>query len=249
MQPWKLEPAKDHGLSFWQSLRSLQRENGLVATGFHLAWWALVRGYLSAWHRLGIHGREHLPAKPPFILVANHASHLDALVLAAPLPWRIRDRIFPIAAGDVFFETPARSAFSAFFLNALPMWRKKCGPHALQELRRRLVDEPCAYILFPEGSRSRSGQMTSFKVGLGMLVAGTPVPVVPCFLKGCFEAMRPDSAIPRPGSIHLEIGPPLVFSDVANERAGWEEVARAVENAVRSLEHRSSQSSSLTATN
>src|SRR6185369_14403038 len=125
-----------------QGLRSLRRENGLIATGLHFAWWTLVRGYMIVWHRLTVHGRRHLPKKPPFVLVANHASHLDTLVLASPLPWLIRDRIFPIAAGDVFFETPMRSAFSAFFLNALPMWRKKCGPHALKELRERLVEEP-----------------------------------------------------------------------------------------------------------
>src|SRR5262245_9485206 len=101
---------------------------------------------MATWHRLKVRGRRYLPRRPPFVLAANHQRHLDALVLASPLPWRLRDHIFPIAAGDVFFETPAMSAFSAFFLNALPMWRKKCGPHALLQLRQRLVEEPCAYI-------------------------------------------------------------------------------------------------------
>ena len=75
-------------------------------------------------------------------------------------------KIFPIAAGDVFFETPAWAAFAAGIMNALPMWRKKFGPHALQELRQRLVEEPCAYILFPEGARSRDrvGRPKAFRV-------------------------------------------------------------------------------------
>lgn len=235
MESWKLEPAHDHGMPFFQGLRSLRRENGLVATGMHLAWWGLVRGYMRLWHRLKVHGRRNIPEKAPFVLVANHASHLDAMVLASPLPWNLRDRVFPIAAGDVFFETPMRSAFSSFFLNALPMWRKKCGPHALKELRQRLLEEPCGYVLFPEGGRSRDGLMQPFKNGLGMLVAETSVPVVPCYLQGCFEAMRPGCVIPRPRKIHMRVGPPLVFADVKNDRAGWEHIGAAVERAVRGL--------------
>jgi 1-acyl-sn-glycerol-3-phosphate acyltransferase len=215
--------------------RSVRRESGLVSTGLHLAWWSLVRVYLAAWHRLTVTGRQHVPAQAPFILVANHTSHLDALVLASPLPWWQRDRIFPIAAGDVFFQTPLASAFAAGLLNALPMWRKKCGPHALEELRRRLLEEPCAYILFPEGTRSRDGKMASFKPGLGMLVAGTEVPVVPCHLDGCFEAMGANQRAPRPRRIRLHIGEPLRFAAVPNEREGWLRIAAATEERVKAL--------------
>lgn len=235
MDDWKLEPARDLGLPPGDRLKSLRRESGLVSTGLHLAWWAGVRAYLATWHRLTIEGRERLPKKPPFVLVANHTSHLDAMVLAAPLPWRERDRIFPIAAGDVFFQTPLASAFAAGMLNALPMWRKKCGPHALDELRRRLVDEPCAYILFPEGTRSRDGAMTAFKPGLGMLVAGADVPVVPCRLEGCYDALRPEHRVPRPRRIRLRVGEPLNFASTPNSREGWVQVACETEAAVRAL--------------
>ncbi len=235
MEDWELRPARDLGLPAGQRLRSLRRESGLLSTGLHLAWWAAVRGYLAAWHRLTVHGRENIPAEPPFLLVANHASHLDALVLASPLPWRLRDRIFPIAAGDVFFETPVLTAFAAGMLNALPMWRRKCGPHALQELRQRLLEEPCAYILFPEGARSRDGAMLPFKPGLGMLVAGTAVPVVPCHLAGCFEALHPEHKWPRPRPIRLHVGKPLVFAGVENNRAGWLRIIQETEAEVRRL--------------
>ena len=61
------------------------------------------------------------------IYFANHTSHLDALVLGATLPLKLRDQLFPLATGDVFFHTPALAAFSATVLNALPVWRKKVG--------------------------------------------------------------------------------------------------------------------------
>jgi 1-acyl-sn-glycerol-3-phosphate acyltransferase len=235
MEEWKLEPARDHGLSPAQRLRSLRRESGLVETALHIGLWAVARCYLRLWHRLRIEGVEHLPAAPPFVLVANHSSHLDTLVLGVRLPWTLRDRVFPIAAGDVFFEKPASTAFAAFVLNALPLWRRRRDPHALVDLRKRLVEEPCAYILFPEGTRSRDGSMAAFKAGIGMVVAGTDVPVVPCRIRGAFAAFPPQAKLPRPRPVAVRIGAPLSFAGVANDRAGWSEVAAALEAAVREL--------------
>jgi 1-acyl-sn-glycerol-3-phosphate acyltransferase len=235
VEPWELQPARDMHLAATERFRSLQRENGLMSTSLHIAWWTMVRSYLAVWHRLKIVGREHLPKQSPFILVANHTSHLDAMVLSSPLSWRIRDRIFPIAAGDVFFQTPLASAFAAGLLNALPMWRKACGSHALEQLRHRLLNEPCSYILFPEGTRSRTGELASFKPGLGMLVAGTPVPVVPCYLTGCHAAMTAAQRWPRPKRIVLTIGEPVTFESTTNDRAGWTTIAKTLEARVKML--------------
>jgi 1-acyl-sn-glycerol-3-phosphate acyltransferase len=235
MDEWQYKPAGDHGLKPQESLRSLKRETGLVASVTQAAWRLAVRGYLRGYHRLRIDGGEHLPAQAPFVMVANHSSHLDALTLASALPWRLRQSAFPIAAGDVFFETPAMMLFSAMMLNALPMWRKSCGPHAMKQLRERLIGDPAIYVLFPEGTRSRDGSMGRFKPGLGMLVAESSVPVVPCYLHGAFEACPPKGKMPLPLPIHLRIGPPVQFSDVANDRTGWQEIAARLEAAVGAL--------------
>ena len=235
MDEWKLEPARDLGLPLKDRARSLRREDGLIETLLHWSWWLVIGAYLKSYHRLEISGCERLPARPPFVLVANHASHLDALVLAAALPARIRHRVFPIAAGDTFFQTPATAAFAAFALNALPMWRKHCGPHALHELRKRLVNEPCAYILFPEGTRTRDGQMNRLKPGMGMLVAGTDVPVVPSYLSGCFTAWPPDARVPRPRKIRLRIGEAVSFEATPDARDGWEFIAKELERRIHDL--------------
>jgi 1-acyl-sn-glycerol-3-phosphate acyltransferase len=216
-------------------MRSLRRESGLISSAVRSSWWTLVRGYLAVWHRLRISGQNYLPNEPPFVLAANHTSHLDTLILAASLPWRCRNCVFPIAAGDVFFETPLRSAFSAVLLNALPMWRKKCGPHALEQLRQRLQDGSAIYILFPEGSRSRDGTVQRFRAGLGMLIAETNVPVVPCYLKGCFQAWSANSPWPRPWPIRLYIGAPRTFAETPNDRAGWQQIAATMEEDIRAL--------------
>jgi len=235
MKDFELKPAADHGLSFGERLRSPKRESGLLQTAGHWLWAFASRAYLHLWHRLEVHGREFLPQGPPFVMVANHASHLDALVLAAPLPLAIRHRVFPLAAGDVFFEGALVSSFAASFLNAIPLWRKRTTPKAFKELRQRLVDEPCAYILFPEGARSRDGNYMRFKPGVGMLLAGTSVPLVPCHLSGCFEACPAGAVIPRPRKITLRVGAPLQFDDVPNERQGWEKIVAQVGARIRKL--------------
>jgi len=235
MEPWKLQPARDTGLTPSERFRSVRRESGLLESLAHHACFSLIRSYFAIAHRLTIVGREKLPAHGPFVLAANHCSHLDALALGAALTPRHRERAFPIAAGDVFFQTTAVSVFSAIMLNALPMWRKNCGPHALAELRRKLQEEKTIFIIFPEGGRTRTGSMMHFKHGLGMLVAETDVPVVPCGLIGTFEALPPDRKTPRPVKIELIIGDQLQFASTANDRAGWSQIAQSVESAVRTL--------------
>jgi 1-acyl-sn-glycerol-3-phosphate acyltransferase len=235
MEPWNLQPARDTGLTPNERFRSIRRESGLLESLAHHACFSLIRSYFAIAHRLTIIGREKLPMHGPFVLAANHSSHLDALALGAALIPRHRERAFPIAAGDVFFQTKATSTLSAIMLNALPMWRKNCGPHALADLRRKLQEEKAIFIIFPEGSRSRDGSMLPFKHGLGMLVAQTNVPVVPCGLVGTFAALPPHGRIPRPMTIRLVIGDVLHFASIANDRAGWSQIVAIVESSVRGL--------------
>jgi len=235
MEDWQYKPAGDAGLRPSEQWRSLHREAGLPSAVAHQMWCALTGAYLKIYHRLRVEGREHLPPGPPFVVVANHASHLDAITLAVGLPPVLRRYAFPIAAGDTFFETKASAAFAAIFLNALPLWRKKCGPHAMETLRERLVEGDAIYLLFPEGTRTRDGAMAEFRSGIGMIVAGTNVPIVPAWLDGCFAAMPPGSRFPRPAAISLRFGAPLTFADIPNERAGWKTVAADLERAVKAL--------------
>ena len=90
-------------------------------------------------------------------------------------------------------------------------------------------------ILFPEGTRSRTGDMGRFRPGIGTLVAAHPIPVVPCFLAGAHAAWPPGRRLPRPGRLHLVIGPSLRFSEAPISRAGTVAVAEACEAAVRAL--------------
>ena len=222
-----LRPARDLGLAPLERLRSVRRESG---PGPHRLPLRLGPGhphYFKLWHALAVHGRHHLPAEPPFVLCANHASHLDALALAAPLPVGLRDRVFSLAAGDVFFESAVPTAFAAGFVNALA-----CGagaaPAGTSGAAEKLVETPCGFILFPEGPEP-GREVPAFKSGIGMLVAGTDVPVVPCHLSGTLDALPADCKVPRRRRIAMRVGEPVRFADVPNEHDGWQHVAATVE--------------------
>ncbi len=237
MEEWRFEPARDLGLSASERRLSLRREVGLESAISCFLWRSVTRLYLAVAHRLEIRGRENLPARPPFVLVANHASHLDAIILGGILPWRFVGTVFPIAAGDTFFTKRSSSIFATACMNALPIWRKNCGAHSLDDLRERLRQGASVYILFPEGTRTRTGTMGTFKPGLGRLVAGTTVPIVPCYLRGTFAALPASRNLPQWKKISVRIGKPLLFMQTTNDRTGWESIAAAAEDAVRVLEN------------
>ena len=140
-----------------------------------------VRTLLATYFRLRVEGRENLPrAGVSFVMVANHASHLDALCLLAALPLGRLHHAFPAAAADYFFQSPAAGALSGLFMSALPFERKSGVRRTLMACRNLLGEEGNVLILFPEGTRSTTGEIARFKGGVGELVAGTEVPVVPC---------------------------------------------------------------------
>jgi 1-acyl-sn-glycerol-3-phosphate acyltransferase len=235
VEDWKLEPAHDLGLSGLERSRSLQRESGLFASLARLAVWSGVRATLRLMHNLKVEGRENLPASPSFVMVANHASHFDVLVLGSALRLAWRDHICPLAAGDVFFERPVLAALVTTLINARPVWRRRPGSHEVNTLRQHLQSGNSIYILFPEGGRTRDGSMQPFKAGVGMMVAGTSVPVVPCHLRGTFDVFPANRVVPRLLPIGVRIGSPLTFAAVPDTSGGWRQIAAEIEAAVHGL--------------
>jgi 1-acyl-sn-glycerol-3-phosphate acyltransferase len=235
MQDWKLQPAHDLNMPLSKRLKSEKREGGLIDTIAQVSARTLIRIYLKLWHRVEHKGLENLPSSGPFVLSANHASHLDSVVLAAMLPWRLRKTTFPLAAGDVFFETPILKTFAAVVINALPMWRKNVGRHALDDLRQRLIDHGASYILFPEGRRSEDGKILPFKAGLGMLTCATKAQIVPCYIDGAHEALARSTIVPRFKKITIIVGKPIACEPFPNTRDGWKALVLEVENSIRQL--------------
>jgi 1-acyl-sn-glycerol-3-phosphate acyltransferase len=168
-------------------------------------------------------------------MVANHGSHLDTLCLLAALPLRKLHRSFPAAAQDYFFVSVPRLAIAAIVVNALPFARRKNVRQGLELCRRLLANPGNILILFPEGTRTTTGQIGEFKPGIGLLVAGADIPVVPCYLQGAFEAWPRNRIWPRPRRVRLQIGLPRTYASLPAGKESSEQIGHDLRRAVCDL--------------
>jgi len=232
---WHYEPAADLDQPLAERLRRFPREPDLMVYGMRSLAALTVRAWLKLYHRLQIVGREHLPRTGSFVMVANHTSHLDTLCLLAALPLAKLHRAFPAAARDYFFVSMPRLALAAVVVNALPFGRKTQIRQSLDLCRQLLRNPGNILILFPEGTRSATGQMGEFKPGIGWLIAGTEWPVIPCHLAGGFEAWPKGKLLPRPKWLRLRIGAPRNYAAWVSGEASPEAIASDLQRAVAEL--------------
>jgi 1-acyl-sn-glycerol-3-phosphate acyltransferase len=235
MDSWHYEPTADYDQAPIERLKNFPRHPDLVVYTVRSLTNLIIRGLMRVWHRFEIAGRENLPAEGSFVLVANHGSHLDAPALLAALPLRKIHRAFPAAASDYFFTNLSKLVFSAVVVNAMPFDRKD-NPRQSLAVCRQLLDAPGhILILFPEGTRTTDGAIGRFKPGIGFLTAGTPIPVVPCYLHGAHRAWPKGKWLPRPRKLRLIIGTPLQFPELAPEKEDAVKIAERLREAVVEL--------------
>jgi 1-acyl-sn-glycerol-3-phosphate acyltransferase len=233
---WRYKPAPDLEQSLAERLRTFPRYPDMTLYAARAALQLVTRAYLKVYHRLVIHGREHLPLNESFVMVCNHTSHLDTVSLLAALPVRRVHRTFPAAAADYFFSSVPRSALSVLFVNALPFDRQARGAQSLEVCRQLLARRGHVVILFPEGTRTLNGEVGQFRSGIARLVAGERTPVVPCHLDGGFRAFPKGAALPRPRRLTLSIGRPMRFpDDVPGDREAMARICMTLREAVVAL--------------
>ena len=235
MKPWVYESAQDLDRGLVERLKQFPREPEMLVYGLRSLAALILRGWLRTYHRLEIHGRENLPRDKSFVLVANHTSHLDTLCLLAALPLRKLHRAFPAAAADYFFESVPRIWIAAVVVNALPFGRQTHIKQSLVLCQHLLENPGNVLIIFPEGTRSSTGSMGRFKPGIGALVAGRDVPVLPCYLSGAFNAWPKGRLCPQPVKLRLRIGEPRTFALVTPGKEAAGAIAAELEDAVRKM--------------
>ena len=157
----------------------------------HLFYRVVVRLVVLIVLGLNIRHRERLPAKGPAIVVANHNSHLDTMVLITLLPARLLDRIRPVAAADYFLTTPRKAWFALNIVGILPIKRRRDQPDEdLLAPCYEALEDGKILIFFPEGSRGKPEKLATFKGGIAKLAARFPnVPVSPVLLHGLGKAL------------------------------------------------------------
>jgi 1-acyl-sn-glycerol-3-phosphate acyltransferase len=232
---WQLWPTADIGRLLTDRLCAFPRRPDLFVRGARSFGALVLRAALKTYNRLEIAGRENLPVDRSFVMVANHSSHLDALCLLSALPLRTLNRTYPAAAEDYFFVSLPRLMAAAIFVNAMPFGRQHHVRQSIDLCRRLLRERGNILILFPEGTRSSDGQLGCFRPGIGSLLAGLNVPVVPCAIVGANRAMPKGTIIPRPRKLYLNIGQPRSYGDLESSKEAAREVSSALHDAVKEL--------------
>lgn len=212
-----------------------------------LAFEGFVRAALRTHVSMTVAGREKLPAGG-FVIVSNHTSHLDSVVLMHLCGGRF-DRFHLAAASDYFFgmgpqgaDGPKVSKFGRVLraaLNLEPMPRRRQdGDTAEREQAIHTafanLRETCrrgdVVVYFPEGSRSPDGTIRRFRSGIDELAAELDEPIVPVHIAGAYELWPKGKRWTRRGAVRVTIGEPMYAST-----DGGTPLAARLENEIRRL--------------
>lgn len=169
---------------------------------------ALWRVILTSTGGVRARGR---PPTGPYVVVANHSSHVDTPALIAALPARARPVV--AAAADYWFCHRARTWFCRALVAAFPVRRNGGGSADLLAVAPLLADDR-AVIIYPEGTRSRNGMLGDFHGGASRLAAHGNVPLVPVAIVGTRAVLPPHGRLRR-APITVHIGAPTTDIDEA----------------------------------
>lgn len=173
----------------------------------------VMKPYIWSVLNVHLHGMRNLDdLKAPFVAIANHSSHLDAPLIMGALPRRLSKNLATATAADYFFDTWYKALPTALFFNSFPVVRQGHQNRRGQRgIAAELLDEGVPLLIFAEGTRSRTGAMTSFTPGAAALSISRNVPILPIALVGAYAAMPYGATVPVNGRPHVHIifGRPL----------------------------------------
>lgn len=181
------------------------------------------------------------PFPGAYIVMANHSSHLDAPMLFALLPSEITARLATGAAADYFYKNRVVAALTSLFFNTYPVkrYRQEKNPAAaslavpnsgapnpaspnpaapsdankkIPGFSEQLLRAGVPILLFPEGTRSRSGKLGEFHSGAAALAQQLEIPILPVAMRGGRDAMPVGAKFPKLGKnpVEMHIGQPLL---------------------------------------
>jgi 1-acyl-sn-glycerol-3-phosphate acyltransferase len=193
--------------------------------------WVLL-ALFKLFHRLRVQGSHHVPQTGGCLLASNHASFMDPPALSCA----IKHRVVRFMARDTLFKEGLRSWFM-HGVAAFPISRERGDVGALKKCIQLLKGGDCVGI-FPEGTRTRDGELGPVKPGIGFLIMAAGVPVVPAYIDGTFAAFPRGASRPKLAPIRIHFGPPIQPEELevfGKGRDSYEKVAHLVMERIRAL--------------
>jgi 1-acyl-sn-glycerol-3-phosphate acyltransferase len=185
--------------------------------------WLLCRPILALLFQLKTYRRHYVPRRGGVLLVSNHQSYLDPVLVGVYLP---RPMSF-LAKSELFrnrlFSWLIRS------LNAFPVRQGAGDVGAVKEMIKRLREGHMLNI-FPEGSRTENGEMGPMEPGAALVVRKAGVPIVPCVVDGSFKAWPKGQKFPKPHRVSVMFGPPLQIDGLKAQQ-----ITQLIDQTLRSM--------------
>jgi 1-acyl-sn-glycerol-3-phosphate acyltransferase len=150
-------------------------------------------------HRPVVIGRDVFDDLPsPVIFVANHSSHLDTPTILRAIPRSWRNRTAVTAAADYFYKKRWKANGVALLFNTVPLGRTGGGlSGGATDHVDKLIDKGWNLVMFPEGTRSRDGELGKLRSGAAVIAAKHGIPIVPIHVRGTHDAMPPGQNWPK----------------------------------------------------
>jgi 1-acyl-sn-glycerol-3-phosphate acyltransferase len=206
-----------------------------------LSWWARsYRRVLRRWdvdkhvkhfcRPLTIEGLENLDdVDGPVLVIANHTSHFDTVIVLHVLPRKIWGKLAIVAAADRMYRERIKGMLHSLRYNAFPITRG--GGREALAYSQWLTSTGWSLLIFPEGKRSRDGNLLPFRGGPAILALGQNIPVLPIYIKGASDILPPGTPVSKPAPVLVRVGKPFSFPDGTT----IPDAKTAMETAIREL--------------
>lgn len=192
----------------------------------------ILKLFFKIFFRLKITGAENCPENGPLIIAPNHASFLDPLIAGFAVP-----RELNFMARDSLFKNRIFGKI-LMSVNAVPLKREGANSGAMRIAIAKLCQGK-AVLIFPEGTRSKDGNLGTPKAGIGFLAVSSGASILPCYIKGSMDALPKGVMFPRFKKISVYIGRPLQFNINVSGKDSYMKIAAEVMEAIGELKSNS----------
>jgi 1-acyl-sn-glycerol-3-phosphate acyltransferase len=166
---------------------------------FYEAAYVVSAAAMTLGFSLRTEGRENMPRQGPALLIANHQSYLDPVLVGLA-----SRRHLCFLARKTLFHNPLFARL-IYRLNAVPIDQEGVGKEGIRTIENQLRRGQ-AVVVFPEGERTADGQVHPLKPGIHLLIRRTKAPIVPVGIAGAFEAWPRWRRFPIPAPLFLPAG-------------------------------------------